>query len=222
MISPVYIIRRGLFRSISKLAPTIEGDILDFGCGSKPYESLFVNSKSYTGVDIEASGHNHKDSKVDYFYDGKTLPFPDQSFDAVVCFEVFEHVFNIDEMLAEVSRVLKPNGKLLMSIPFAWDEHEAPYDFARYTSYGIKHLVNKSGFEVVSLEKTTTYVLAVFQMFAAYLFQHALPKGRILGRLSQLALIFPLNLSAVLLNIVLPKRYEYFCNNVVLARKTTS
>lgn len=171
------------------------------------------------GVDIEVSGHNHTDSKVDYFYDGKRLPFNDASFDAVVCFEVFEHVFNLDEVLAEIYRVLRPNGQILISIPFAWDEHEIPYDFARYTSFGITHILSKNNFEVVKLTKTTTYILAVFQMFIAYLFQFVLPKGRLIGRISQLIVIFPLNVLALLFNALLPKRYEYYCNNVVLAKK---
>jgi len=215
--NPMYIIRSGLYRTIKEFSTCIEGDILDFGCGSKPYQSLFQKAKSYIGVDIEVSGHDHKESKVDYFYDGKKLGFVDGSFDTVVCFEVFEHVFNIDEVLTEIHRVLKPNGQLFISIPFAWDEHETPYDFARYTSYGITHILNNNNFEIIRLKKTTTYILAIFQMLIAYLYQYSLPKGRLLGRISQLLIIFPLNVIALLLNALLPKRYEYFCNAVVLA-----
>lgn len=218
--NPVYIIRNGLFKSISQVAPTLQGDILDFGCGSKPYESLFKQAESYIGVDIEISGHNHKDSKVDIFYDGKTLPFGDKSFDAVVCFEVFEHVFNIEELLTEICRVLKPGGKLLISIPFAWGEHEIPYDFARYTSFGITHILHKNGFEVIELKKTTTYFLALSQMFITYLYQFVLPKGRILGRLGQILVVCPTTIILLLLNMILPKRYEFFCNSLVLSKKT--
>jgi SAM-dependent methyltransferase len=217
IINPVYIIRNGLYKSIFNIAPSIRGSVLDFGCGSKPYESLFVNAESYVGVDIEVSGHNHRNSKVDYFYDGKKLPFNDESFDAIVCFEVFEHIFNIEEVFAEIYRVLKPNGQLLISIPFAWDEHETPYDFARYTSFGITHILNKNNFEIIKLIKTTTYILAVFQMFIAYLCQYALPRGGLIGKISQLLIIFPLNVLALIFNTLLPKRYEYFCNSVVLA-----
>jgi SAM-dependent methyltransferase len=217
--NPFYIIRSGLYEAILDIAPAIKGDVLDFGCGSKPYGSLFVNAKSYIGVDIEVSGHNHKESKVDYFYDGKKLPFNNQSFDAIVCFEVFEHVFNVEEVLSEIYRVLKPDGLLLISIPFAWDEHEIPYDFARYTSFGITHILNANKFQVFKLTKTTTYILAVFQMFIAYLYQHVLPKGRFLRMISQLFIIFPLNLLAFIFNSLLPKRYEYYCNNVILAKR---
>jgi SAM-dependent methyltransferase len=219
VINHLYITRNGLFKSISKVAPSIRGEVLDFGCGSKPYETLFTNASSYIGVDIQVSGHSHKDSKIDVFYDGKTIPFPDKKFDAVVCFEVLEHVFNLEEVLAEIRRVLKPGGQLLVSIPFAWDEHEVPYDFARYTSYGITHLFEKSGFHVVELTKTSTYVLAVCQMFIAYIVQYALPRKRFVRRPLLLMVILPLNLLSLFVNALLPRRYEYFCNSVVLSRK---
>jgi SAM-dependent methyltransferase len=222
--NPVYIIRNGLYKTIAEIAPTITGDVLDFGCGSKPYETLFTNVNSYIGVDIAVSGHDHKEkgkeSKMDICYDGKTLPFQNNHFDAVVCFEVFEHVFNIDDAISEIKRVLKPNGQLLLSIPFAWDEHEVPYDFARYTSYGIRHILERNGFKVVELRKTTTYLLAVCQMFIAYLSQYVSPRGVLTEKLFQLFLIFPLSALSIILNCLLPKRYEYFCNSVVLSKKS--
>jgi SAM-dependent methyltransferase len=219
VVNPFYIIRNGLYSAIARVAPTLKGDILDFGCGSKPYESLFTAADSYVGVDIEGASHNRAYHRADFYYDGKTLPFPDARFDVVVCFEVFEHVFNLPEVLAEIRRVLKPGGQVLVTVPFAWDEHEVPYDFARYTSFGIRHLFNTNGFECLQVQKTTTYVQAVGQLFVAYLVQHVLPKGRILGRLSQFAVIFPLNTATLLLNAVLPKRYDYFCNSVVLSKR---
>lgn len=221
VISPFYFIRNGIYKNVKRVAPEIKGDILDFGCGLKPYESLFINATSYVGIDIEVSGHDHQRSKIDVYYDGKTLPFPDQHFDAVVSFEVFEHLFNIDEVMDEIRRVLKPGGQILLSIPFAWDEHEIPYDFARYTSYGIRHLLEKHGFQVVEIQKTTTYVLAICQMGIAYLTQHILPKRWAPARaVTQLLFVFPLNVASLILNAILPKRYEYFCNCAVLANKS--
>ena len=221
VISPVYIVRRGLYKAILDLSPAVGGNVLDFGCGTKPYESLFSNATHYTGVDIEVSGHNHADSKVDVFYDGKTLPFIDGNFDSVVSFEVFEHLFNIDEVLAEVSRVLKPGGRLLVTIPFAWEEHEILYDFARYTSYGIEHVLRQAGFDVVRTVKSTTSVLAICQLFIAYLAKYVSPQLRIPAIAFQLFIIFPLNIISLLINAVLPKQYGYFCNCVVLCEKKT-
>lgn len=223
--SPVHITRHNLFKFIKKYASNIKGSILDFGCGSKPYEHLFLQRESYTGVEIKVSGPNHEvekfgiNSKVDYFYDGKTLPFKDSSFDAVVSFEVFEHIFNIDEVVKEIFRVLKPGGTLLISVPFAWNEHEVPYDFARYTSYGISHILKKSKFNIIELKKTTTYFLTVAQMFIAYLHQHVLPKGKLLKKISQILIVFPLTLTSILLDKILPRNYEYFCNVLVYSKK---
>jgi len=219
MFSPVFIIRRGLFNAIKQLAPEITGNLLDFGCGSKPYESIFSNATSYVGVDIEVSGHSHLDSKVDVFYDGKTLPFPDAQFDSIVSFEVFEHVFNPDELFTELNRVLKPGGKILISVPFAWGEHEQPYDYARYTSFGASHLLAKNDFRVVNLVKTTSHYLAISQLFIAYVSHYCLPRSRDLGFFSQLAVIFPLTAFALLWDKLLPKSSDYFANTVILAEK---
>ena len=61
---------------VANFAQRFEGDILDFGCGSKPNEALFTRAKSYVGIDIQVSGHVHKDSKVDYFTMGKHYHSP--------------------------------------------------------------------------------------------------------------------------------------------------
>jgi SAM-dependent methyltransferase len=214
----IYIIRRGLYKEISRIAPKIGGDILDFGCGQKPYETCFVNANTYIGLDILVSGHNHRSSKVDIFYDGKTLPFPDNSFDSVVSFEVLEHVFNLDEVLCEISRVLKPGGTFLMSVPFVWEEHEVPYDFARYTSYGLVYKLKKNDYKILELLKSTTSILAIGQLLVNYIANNLLPRGRILARFSQLLIIFPLNLLIIFINYILPKRYTLYCNCVVLCK----
>ena len=218
ILRPVFIIRRGLFRTIQELAPTIRGDVLDFGCGSKPYESLFCHAASYIGVDLEITGHDHRDSRIDVFYDGSVLPFKDGQFDAVVSFEVFEHVFNLQEVLAEIHRVTRDSGYLLLSVPFAWEEHEVPYDCARYTSFGITHILRECGYEVAELRKTTTYTLAVFQMLIAWIVRGE-TKFKLLAYCRQLFVVFPLTLLGLIVNSVVPKRYEYYCNAVVLARR---
>jgi SAM-dependent methyltransferase len=217
--SPVYIIRRALFMSIKNAAKRIDGVILDLGCGSKPYENLFVGARKYIGCDVLVSGHDHSTSAVDVFYDGNTLPFSDEAFDAVVSFETFEHVFNIQTVLVEINRVLKSDGTLFVTVPFGWGEHEAPYDFARYTSFGIVDLLEKHGFEVLSLEKTNTTILATWQIIVSYLYEKVFPRNRFLRRGLLVLLIAPLTSLVFLLNFVLPKSQEFFSNLVVLARK---
>ena len=86
-IHPFYFIRRDLYKNIKRLAAQLKGKLLDFGCGRKPYETLF-SVDEYVGIDIEKSGHDHTKSKVDVYYDGKHIPLPDASFDSLFCSEV--------------------------------------------------------------------------------------------------------------------------------------
>lgn len=220
-LSSDYIIRRGLFCAIRNLAPTISGEVLDFGCGSKPYRDLFSKATDYLGVDLQDTGHDHKDSQIDVFYDGRVLPFADCTFDAVVSFEVFEHVFDLPPVLREINRVTRGGGFLMISIPFAWPEHEIPYDFARYTSFGIGYMLKEGGYDIVEIRKTTSHVLAAAQIVIAYL--RPKPQRHILLRyVQQIGIVFPCTLIAHLADALLPKNYEYFCNTVVLAKKRAS
>ena len=70
--NPFYFIRRALLDKIQQYAPQMTGKMLDFGCGSKPYQSLFNNVTEYVGVDYEGEGHSHVNEQVDVFYDGIT------------------------------------------------------------------------------------------------------------------------------------------------------
>src|SRR4030095_7222138 len=130
--SPIYFIKKRLANGIRKYAPQLSGRLLDFGCGQKPYKALFSHVSEYIGVDYDGEGHSHINEDIDVFYDGKTLPFPDQYFDCILTSEVFEHIFNLEVMLTELNRVMKPGARILITPPLAWPEHETPVDFGRY------------------------------------------------------------------------------------------
>lgn len=116
--NPFYFVRKHLYANIKIQAPLFAGDVLHFGCGSKPYKSLFTNCKSYIGCDVEISGHEHRNEIIDVFYDGEEIPFKDHQFDYILSSETFEHIFNLNEIAAELNRVLKLNGKMLLTVPF--------------------------------------------------------------------------------------------------------
>ena len=218
-INPVFIIRKGLMDGIHDISSYMHGGrLLDVGCGSKPYEKIF-KVEEYIGIDIEISGHNHSSSKIDKFYDGKKIPFADEYFENVFASEVFEHVFNIDELLGEINRVLKCGGKLGFTCPFVWDEHEQPYDYARYTSFAVEHLLSSNGFKLVKLIKSTGYFETVMQMLSVYVYQHVLPRNRYLKVLLIPILVAPINILAIALSKVLPKSKNFYHNNIVLAEK---
>ena len=219
---PAYFIRKGLYTSVKNLAPLLKGRVLDFGCGAKPYKELFTNAETYIGLDIEVSGHEHTNEHIDVYYDGKIIPFDNKSFDNIFATEVFEHIFNIDEVLPEINRVLKTGGLLLITCPFVCPEHEKPYDYARYTSFGIKHLLEKHGFSIKEQIKTGNYFETTAQL-KMYFINYFLPqKPFFLYLLLFQLFILPVILFTSFLNIIAPgklKREDLYHSNVVLATK---
>lgn len=140
--------------------------VLDVGCGLRPYEDFFSHT-SYIGIDVESSGRANSGKRVDYFFDGINIPLTSNSFDAVICTEVLEHAINPDALLIEINRVLKPGGKLFLTVPFMWGLHELPYDFRRYTSVGIQSIIEKSNFRVLNFSKLTTGVSAIKMLISS-------------------------------------------------------
>ena len=109
---------------------------------------------------------------------------------------------------------MKKNAYMLLTVPFAWDEHETPYDYARYTSYGIRHILEKNGFKVLKQEKSSNYVETVFQLFIAYISQHVLPRNVIINSILSPFLIFPLTVIGTLLSKILPKNNNLYLDNL--------
>jgi SAM-dependent methyltransferase len=216
-VNPFYFARKGLYRHIRSLAKEIRGKTLDVGCGQKPYESLFPSS-IYIGLEIDTP-ENRKHKKADVYYNGTVFPFAGEEFDSVVINEVFEHVFHPDRFLSEVSRILKPGGALLMTVPFVWDEHEAPWDYARYSSFGLSAILQKHGFRVETLRKSVDDIRVVFQLLAGYIYKKTATRSSLVNLLSTLLLIAPFNLLGELLGILLPRNEDLYLDNVVLARK---
>jgi SAM-dependent methyltransferase len=218
-----FFIRNALLRSIKKLSPILKGKMMDFGCGQKPYKNVF-DVDEYIGVDFENPGHPHLNESIDVFYDGKKLPFPDAHFDSVFSSEVFEHIFNLQEIIMELNRVLKPNGYILITCPFTYCEHEIPNDYARYSSYGMTNLFTSRGFEIVQSIKTGNSIEAIMQLWATYIHLNILPVFKHIPVVRTLARAFIFGLNngfGLLLGKILPSGKELYMNNVFLCRKTS-
>jgi ubiquinone/menaquinone biosynthesis C-methylase UbiE len=110
-INPNFIVRRALYKGIKRFACKLSGSLMDLGCGTKPFYDLFVVNE-YIGVDIHNTGHNNDTRNVDVFYDGKQLPFQNERFDSVLCTEAITHIFETNQVVGEMSRVLKKDGLL--------------------------------------------------------------------------------------------------------------
>lgn len=217
-VNPFYFSRRGLHLAMKELSPLLTGRVLDVGCGTKPYKSLFSKADEYVGLEID-SKESRERSSAEYFYDGKIFPFESAAFDGMVLNQVFEHVFNPSDFMREVSRVLKKNGVLLLTVPFVWDEHEQPYDYARYSSFGIKYLLSQHGFEVVEQRKTAPDVGVIFQLINAYLFKITVTRSSYVNIVLCVLLMSPFNILGSILAKILPSNQDLYLDNVLIARR---
>ncbi len=213
LINPFYFARKGLRQHIAALAPSVRGKILDVGCGSKPYQKFF-DASEYIGLDMEG-----RNTHADRHYDGKVFPFSTGEFDAVLTSQVLEHVFNPDEFLSEINRVLRDGGVLLLTVPFVWDEHEQPFDYARYSSFGLRHLLEHYGFEIIEHRKSVDDVRVIFQMVNTYIYKKTVTGSRNLNLFLTVILMAPFNLCGVLFAKILPPNGDLYLDNIVLARK---
>jgi SAM-dependent methyltransferase len=143
-----YLVYKYLFRDLKyAVAKYAKGNVLDVGCGNKPYLELFDHVDSYMGCDVVQSSRN----LVDVICPATDLKFESNQFDTVFCTQVLEHVDDHRKAIEEICRVLKPGGNFVFSVPFSWELHEEPYDYFRFTKYGIEFLMNKYGFEKIEI-----------------------------------------------------------------------
>jgi SAM-dependent methyltransferase len=123
--------------------------LADVGAGEAPYRELFAHL-DYVTVDWEHSVHPGARG-VDVVATAEQIPVPEGSFDAVLSTQVLEHVAEPQRVLRELHRVLRPGGRLFMTVPLAWELHEQPFDFYRYTPSGLEHLLRGARFAEIEV-----------------------------------------------------------------------
>lgn len=220
IFNPYYFNRRAIYLGIKSHSNKLSGKMLDFGCGTKAYSELF-NVDEHIGLDLEVNeGHNLPQNKIDVFYDGKKIPFSEDTFDSIYSSEVFEHVFNLDEILKDINRVHKKDGLMLITLPFVWREHEMPNDFGRYTSSGIKSVLLRNNYKIISHHKNPSHFLSLIQLASSFLHHNILPESNAIKFILAPITIFPLHLIGVILNIFLPKTRDLYISHTILARNT--
>lgn len=143
-----------IFRFLVLPLTTCRGRVLDVGAGEAPWRDLLPVGVEYVGVDADLSGEfgMRRQSSITY-YDGKRLPYDDGSFDHVLCTEVLEHVSDPLAFLADLKRVLRQGGTLILTVPWSARLHHLPYDYSRFTRFGLIVLLDSAGFSGVTIEE---------------------------------------------------------------------
>ncbi len=121
-----------------------EASVLDAGAGESRHAAAFP-SQRYVGVDLAIGDATWDYSQLDCVADLTRLPFPGGRFDAALNIVTLEHVPEPHAVLDEIVRVLRPGGRLLVIVPAAWELHQAPHDYYRFTRYGMRYLLNTAG-----------------------------------------------------------------------------
>ncbi len=220
--NPSFIAERGLVHSLSGIFSVLDVEgtqrWVDIGCGTRPYEGFFP-AGAYTGIDVPASGRPDALKKPDILYDGHILPFASSALDGILCTQVLEHVRVPDTLLDECWRVLKPGASLILSAPFVWQEHEQPFDFFRFTSFGMSEMLQRHGFECVMSAKSSGSLETLAQLASTYLTNNIRVPIAGFGRALTLFACCPIQIAGMLLQKVLPDQSELFLDMVVLASK---
>jgi SAM-dependent methyltransferase len=133
------------------VARTARGRILDIGCADRWIEQRLPHGSDYIGLDYLATGKRMYGARPDLFADASQLPLADASVDTVVILEVMEHLRRPREALQEIVRVLRPAGRLLLTMPFLYPIHDAPHDYQRLTIHGIARDVEAAGLRIDAL-----------------------------------------------------------------------
>jgi len=158
-------------RHLRQDAGELQGRLLDVGCGNQPYRPHLPRVTFYIGLDYpttQALQDFH--TRPEVYGDARRLPFADGSFDAILCAQVLEHVNQPAAVLREISRVLKPGGAGILSVPFIYNVHVGPYDFFRFSPYGLQELLQQAGLRLKILRYQGGVGTAVVQLLHNWVF----------------------------------------------------
>ncbi len=136
------------------------------------YQKYFFPHASYQGLDFSKDAFIHKGES----YPDHKIPFPDNYFDLVITTKVIlEHVSNPQNFLNESYRVLKKGGQAFFIAPLVRRQHQVPYDFFRFTQFGLEHLFKKANFQIIYIKPTNGAITTAAFMATFFVSGLALP-----------------------------------------------
>jgi SAM-dependent methyltransferase len=171
-----------LRQQVIKYSKYITGKTLDIGSGEGGrYKGLFPCSE-YLTMDVKAG------EGINIVGRAESIPVPDHSIDSIVCTQVLEHLNKPFESVAEMYRIIKKGGHVLLTAPQINELHEEPNDFFRYTKFGLISMFEERGFETIVYEQRGGFFTTRGQMLIRFLidrfqlYKNSL-SGKILGKI---------------------------------------
>jgi len=199
----------------SAIAEHARGRVLDVGCGHMPFRDFALKHSSvYEGFDVE-----RRTEGVTHVGNAEAMTsIASDSYETVFSFEVLEHLPHPQRAVAEMARVLAPDGTLLVSVPHLSRLHEEPHDYFRYTNHGLRTMLSDAGLEVLSIAPTAGLFSFLAHQVSTILLGLAWPVPglrQLVYALNQLVLVWPV----LWLDAVLDKRGLFALGYVAVARK---
>ena len=161
-----FFVDKFFLKNIHQFLPGTE--ILDIGGKKEHKRGTFDIGKYPLRVkyaNIDAS------TKPDYLCDAANIPVRDNTFNGVILAEVLEHVKEPKKLLTESFRVLKPGGKILITVPFMFHIHADPQDYARYTEQWYQECLAEIGFRHIRIETQGGFGAVVLNLLKFWLCQ---------------------------------------------------
>lgn len=149
--------------------------VLNVGAKKNGYEDLFPHT---------IAGDIMYYPTIDVQFDGHCLPFAGASIGIIVCTEVLEHCIEPQRVIDEFYRVLQPGGKLILTTRFVFPLHDAPYDYYRFTRYGLAHLCRRFDSVTIEPEAQTVETLGILLQRLAAQGRWRLPGSELLLQLA--------------------------------------
>jgi len=182
-----YIVLSHLYKWMQEQAwPAAQGVMLDYGCGGQPYRSFFEKRiTKYIGADVAAAKNVVLDVE---FVPNQPVPLLDASIDTILANQTLEHVADANFYLSDCNRLLKPGGVLILTAPMQWRHHEVPFDYLRFTRYGLQSLLTKHGFEITSITGSGGVYALLGQIFLNHLAERGIMRKRLFAWINRTAL----------------------------------
>ena len=172
-----YAVRAPLARWLASEARRAAEDLgpyrlLDVGCGEMPYRPIFaLHASEIVGLDTVENPRATLKGPIE------AIPAPDASFDLVLCAQVLEHVDDPAQGVAELHRVVRPGGRVLLSTHGTMVYHPNPVDLWRWTGAGLERLFAANGdWESITVRAGAGTASSLAMLNALYL-DHVLRRG---------------------------------------------
>ena len=170
--SPAKLIVRNVTKKFfNKIPPCLS--VIEIGGGNAMMRSILqkaCRSKTYISSDIEPTNN------TDVICDAQDMIFSDEDADVIAAFEVMEHIPDTNKFLSEVSRVLRPNGYLVISVPFLYGKHDYQ-DFYRWTAQGLERVMNKHNLTVLLVKSRGGTFLTITTLVSNFIHSKFQPIG---------------------------------------------